>query len=60
MKKQQYTAYQHEPLITPASWQGEERRFAIRLGQLMDQLFREQQRLISRVKTLEEEKNAQV
>lgn len=60
MKKQSRTAYQHEPLITPAAWQGEERRFAIRLGQLLERLFQNQQRLMQRVKTLEEEKHAQV
>lgn len=31
--------YQHEPLLTPSSWTGEARRFAIRLGQLADDLY---------------------
>ena len=36
MKKQQNQSYQHEPLLTPSQWQGEEKRFAIRLAQLME------------------------
>jgi len=60
MRKQHQITYQHEPLRTPAAWQGEERRFAIRLGQLVEQLFLNQQRLSQRLKILEEEKNAQV
>lgn len=34
------TSYQHEPLVTPAGWTGEERRFAIRLKQILDDLYR--------------------
>ena len=30
--------YQYEPLVTPESWQGEERRFSIRLGMILDTL----------------------
>ena len=60
MKRQHQTVYQHEPLLTPSAWQGEDRRFAIRLAQMMEQLFLEQRKLVQRVKTLEEEKNAQV
>lgn len=60
MRKQYQITYQHEPLRTPSQWQGEERRFAIRLGQLVEQLFLNQQKLSQRLKTLEEEKNAQV
>lgn len=55
-----HTAYQHEPLVTPSGWQGEERRFAIRLHQLVERLFRTQQQLLRRVKALEEERNAQI
>ena len=51
---------QHEPLLTPPKWQGEERRFAIRLGQMLEELFRNQNRMLRRLKALEEEKNAQV
>lgn len=32
------TQYQYEPLVTPESWQGEERRFALRLGMILDAL----------------------
>ena len=51
---------QHEPLLTPPRWQGEERRFAIRLQQLLEELFQTQRALIRRVSALEEEHNAQI
>ena len=38
MKRRTQTQYQYEPLVTPESWQGEERRFAIRLGMILDAL----------------------
>lgn len=60
MQKQQIQSYQHEPLLTPQSWQGEEKRFAIRLGQLMEQLFQTQQGILRRLKKLEEEQHAQI
>lgn len=60
MKNQHQTSYQHEPLLIPSGWEGEERRFAIRLSQLVEQLFYAQQGLIKRLKALEEEKNAQI
>jgi len=60
MKKQQQQSYQHEPLLTPSGWQGEEKRFAIRLGQLMEQLFQTQQGILRRLKKLEEEQHAQI
>ena len=60
MKKQQNQSYQHEPLLTPSKWQGEEKRFAIRLGQLMEQLFHTQQSILRRLKALEEEQHAQI
>ena len=31
--------YQYEPLVTPEGWKDAERRFAIRLTQLLDELF---------------------
>lgn len=37
--KNRQTSYQYEPLVTPTKWQGEERRFSIRLTQLLDDLF---------------------
>ena len=60
MKKQQNQSYQHEPLLTPSKWQGEEKRFAIRLAQLMEQLFHTQQSILRRLKALEEEQHAQI
>ena len=60
MKKQQNQSYQHEPLLTPSKWQGEEKRFDIRLGQLMEQLFHTQQSILRRLKALEEEQHAQI
>ena len=60
MQKQQIQSYQHEPLLTPQGWQGEEKRFAIRLGQLMEQLFQTQQGMLRRLKKLEEEQHAQI
>ena len=60
MKKQQMQSYQHEPLLTPQGWQGEEKRFAIRLAQLIEQLFQTQQGMLRRLKQLEEENHAQV
>ena len=60
MQKQQIQSYQHEPLLTPQSWQGEKKRFAIRLGQLMEQLFQTQQGILRRLKKLEEEQHAQI
>lgn len=60
MNKHQQQSYQHEPLLTPSGWQGEEKRFAIRLGQLMEQLFQTQQGMLRRLKKLEEEQHAQI
>lgn len=50
------THYQYEPLITPAEWQGEEKRFAIRLAAHLDNVF---QRLGRMEKELAALKNAQ-
>lgn len=38
-RRKPQSVYQYEPLVTPSSWKGEERQFAIRLTQLLDQLF---------------------
>lgn len=38
MKRSTQTLYQYEPLITPESWEGEERRFSIRLSLILDKL----------------------
>lgn len=39
MKRRTGTDDQYEPLIAPQGWNGDERRFAIRLGMLLDTLF---------------------
>ena len=52
MKKTQ-TCRQYEPLVTPAQWQGAERRFALRLAELMDVLFARQGRMEQRLRALE-------
>lgn len=33
------TPYQYEPLVTPSSWKGEELQYAIRLTQIIDDLY---------------------
>lgn len=45
---------QYEPMITPQKWTGDEQRFALRLTQLLDQLFQKQASLGSRLSALEE------
>jgi hypothetical protein len=52
--------YQHEPLITPYKWSGEERQFALRAGQLIDALYNKIGSLESRIKELEGNKDASV
>ena len=47
------SAFQYEPLLTPQSWQSDERRFSIRLTELLDDLHRTQGQLSARLKTLE-------
>lgn len=32
-------AYQYEPLITPSGWHGDEQRYAVRLNQLLDDIY---------------------
>ena len=32
-------ANQYEPLVTPAGWTGDEKRFAVRLTQILDELY---------------------
>lgn len=61
MKRASYQpSGQHEPLVTPQNWQGDERRFAIRLHQLLEELFHMQRVLMNRISALEEERNAQI
>lgn len=47
------TAYQHEPVVTPIRWTGDERMFALRVGDLIDELYRKIGTLEKRVKELE-------
>lgn len=47
------TPRQYEPLVTPADWKNDARRFAIRLSELMDLLFERQGRLEGRLRALE-------
>lgn len=46
-------ASRYEPLTTPQGWNGDEKRFVLRLTQLMDQLFEKQADLSARVAALE-------
>jgi hypothetical protein len=59
MRKPQMT-YQHEPLVTPFRWSGDERQFAVRLGLLIDELYRKIGVLETRVKELEGKTDASV
>lgn len=52
-KRTTQSTYQYEPLVTPAKWQGDERRFSIRLSQLLDDLFGKYGTVSSKVKALE-------
>ena len=55
-KRKPQMMYQHEPLVTPFRWTGDERQFAIRLGYLLDDLYKKIGVLETRVKELEGEK----
>lgn len=59
MRKPQMT-YQHEPLVIPFRWSGDERQFAVRLGLLIDELYRKIGVLETRVKELEGKTDASV
>jgi len=52
-KRRAAAVSQYEPLTTPEKWSGDEKRFVLRLTQLMDQLFEKQITLGSRVAALE-------
>ena len=47
------SASRYEPLTTPQGWSGDEKRFVLRLTQLMDQLFEKQADLSKRLNALE-------
>lgn len=44
---------QYEPLKTPGKWQDDEKRFALRLTQLLDELFEKQSAMLRRIAALE-------
>ena len=58
-KRKSASIAQYEPLITPEKWAGDEKRFALRLTQLMDELFAKmasvQKRILALEKQLEKE-----
>lgn len=55
-KRRQASICQYEPLMTPEKWSGDEKRFALRLTQLMDELFEKQSALQRRIAALEAKK----
>ena len=58
MKKTQ-SIRQYEPLVTPEGWKDGERRFVIRLSQLLDQLFDHQGRMENRLRALEDKQKGE-
>lgn len=59
-KKKARTPYQYEPLVTPNSWKGDDLQYAVRLTQIVDDLYQkygalreENEALKKRVKELE-------
>lgn len=59
-KRKPQRVYQHEPLVTPFRWSGDERQFALRVGQLIDALYQRIGVLETRLKELEGNKDASV
>ena len=55
-KRRQASVCQYQPLMTPEAWSGDEKRFALRLTQLMDELFARQAALQKRIAALEAQK----
>ncbi|MBR5545365.1 MAG: hypothetical protein IKU70_00060 [Clostridia bacterium] len=52
-KRKSAFAAQYEPLVTPEKWTGDEKRFALRLTQLLDELHARHAALQKRVAALE-------
>ena len=52
-RRRRPSASQYEPLTTPEKWTGDEKRFALRLTQLMDELHEKQSALSRRMDALE-------
>ena len=55
-KRRRASICQYEPLMTPEKWSGDEKRFALRLTQLMDELFEKHSALQRRIAALEAKK----
>lgn len=52
-KRRRAAVCQYEPLVTPETWSGDEKRFALRLTQLMDELFEKLSAMHKRIAALE-------
>ena len=52
-KRKSAPVAQYEPLVTPEKWTGDEKCFALRLTQLLDELFAKQASLHKRIAALE-------
>ena len=54
-KRRRASACQYEPLTTPEKWSDDEKRFALRLSRLMDELFARLSAIGRRLSALEEQ-----
>ena len=52
-KRRRASVCQYEPLTTPEKGSGDEKRFALRLTQLMDELFEKQSSISKRLSAVE-------
>lgn len=57
MKNKRATGYQYEPLVTPSKWSGEEKQFALRLTQALDDLYNKYGKMLERLKEIEKNGN---
>ena len=55
-KRRNQSVSRYEPITAPEKWTGDERRFAIRLTQLMDELYERHAALNRRIAALEAKK----